>query len=145
MGANDRKLRGPEEIDGLGRSALHYSAAAGDLLTVQALIRSGASPRIQDRAGWTPLHFAAQARSGEICRELILAGAELDARDVHGNTPLMRAVFSSQGRGSAVLALREAGADPYLANHSGVTPLALARKIANYDIAQFFGELPTEE
>jgi hypothetical protein len=38
--------------------------------------------------------------------------------------------------------LRRAAADPYAANSSGVTPLSLARTIANYNVAQFFADLP---
>jgi len=36
--------------------------------------------------------------------------------------------------------LRAAGADPMLKNNSGVSPIELARNIANYDVAQFFSD-----
>jgi hypothetical protein len=41
-----------------------------------------------------------------------------------------------------IVFLRQAGADPIRQNHHGVSPLSLARKIGNYDVAQFFSDLP---
>ena len=40
--------------------------------------------------------------------------------------------------------LRQAGADPYAANDRGITPLGLARMIANYDVAKHFADLPAD-
>ena len=77
-----------------------------------------------------------------ITRILIAAGAPVDLRDSNGNTPLWRAVFSSRGDGAVIKLLRDAGADPYAENASGVTPRALARTIANFDVTQFFSDLP---
>jgi uncharacterized protein len=88
------------------------------------------------------LHFAAQAGSAAVTHILIAAGATVDLRDSNGNSPLGKAVFSSRGDGAVVKLLRDAGADPYAENASGVTPLALARTIANFDVAQFFSDLP---
>jgi len=61
---------------------------------------------------------------------------------VHGNTPLCLAVFSSKGDGELIRLLRSKGADPFHRNRAGQTPVALARQIANYDIARFFADLP---
>jgi uncharacterized protein len=41
--------------------------------------------------------------------------------------------------------LRESGADPHLENRHGVTPVQLARTIGNYDVAQFFVNVPEIE
>jgi uncharacterized protein len=90
------------------------------------------------------LHFAAQSRALDVVDALIVAGARVDTTDNYGNSPLWRAVLSSQGDGRVIERLRAAGADPYLANSSGVSPLGLARKIGNYDVAQFFRDLPVE-
>ena len=38
--------------------------------------------------------------------------------------------------------LRERNADPHHKNHAGRTPVELARMIGNYNVAQFFADLP---
>jgi hypothetical protein len=38
--------------------------------------------------------------------------------------------------------LRSRGADPLRANMTGQTPVGLARLIGNYDVAQYFQDLP---
>ena len=129
-------------VDRAGRTPLHYAAAGGATAEVIRLVEAGANPSAQDDNGWSPLHFAAQAGSAAITRILIAAGATVDLRDSYGNTSLGKAVFSSCGDGAVIKLLRDAGADPYAENVSGVTPLALARTIANFDVAQFFSDLP---
>ena len=130
-------------VDRAGRTPLHYAAAGGAIAEVIRLVEAGANSSAQDDDGWSPLHFAAQAGSAAITRILIAAGATVDLRDSNGNTPLGKAVFSSRGDGTVIKLLRDAGADPYAENASGVTPLALARTIANFDVAQFFSDLPS--
>lgn len=66
---------------------------------------------------------------------LLAAGASVDAADRHGSTPLWRAVFCSQGEGVTIQLLLEAGADPDRDNGHGVSPRALAGRIASYDVA----------
>ncbi|MGB8938755.1 MAG: ankyrin repeat domain-containing protein [Streptomyces sp.] len=121
--------------DRLGRAAVHYAAADGDTEGLWALLAGGADPEEADSAGWTPLHFAAQAQSPLATEVLLAAGATVDATDGHGNTPLWRAVFCSQGEGATIRLLLEAGADPDRGNAQGVSPRALAGRIANYDVA----------
>ena len=129
-------------VDGLGRTPLHYAAADGAVAEVARLLAAGANANARDDNGWSPLHFAAQSNSADITNALLGAGAKIDVRDSYGNTPLSTAVFSSAGNGAVIKLLRDAGADPYVANDSGVTPLSLARTISNYDVAQFFSDLP---
>jgi ankyrin repeat protein len=129
-------------VDRAGRTPLHYAAADGAVAEVIRLLASGADPNARDDNDWSPLHFAAQAGSPDVTRALIAAGASVDLRDSYGNTPLFGAVFSSRGDGTVVKLLRDAGADPHAANASGVTPLSLARTIANFDVARFFADLP---
>jgi ankyrin repeat protein len=128
-------------LDRDGRSELHYAAGNGNLAAVQALLAEGANVNLRDKDGWGPLHFAAQATSEEVVRFLLSVGAIVDLEDSYGNTPLARATFSSRGEGGVILALREAGADPLRQNRHGVSPLALARMIANYDVAQFYNDI----
>jgi uncharacterized protein len=129
------------ETDRAGRTGLHHAAADGDIERASVLIASGVDPGLGDSMGWTPLHFAAQGGHSEIAALLIDAGAAVDPEDKFGNTPLWRAVFESKGDGSVINVLRARGADPQHANHSNVSPVALARTIANYDVAGFFTDV----
>ena len=133
-----------EELDRAGRSALHYACADGDHDAAVNLLSEGADPNLPDRASWTPLHFAAQSNSVRTTEALLAAGARVDAIDEYGNSPLWRAVYASRGDGSLILLLRRNGADPHQENFSGVSPVQLARKIANYEVAQHFSDVPEE-
>jgi hypothetical protein len=53
-------------------------------------------------------------------------------------------VFNSRGRGELIRMLRERGTDPLRANSFGQTPLGLSRLIGNFDVAQFFADLPPQ-
>ena len=129
-------------LDDYGRSELHYAANESDVAKVEFLIRDGSDVNLPDKNGWTPLHFAAQSRSVKIAKLLVDAGAHVDPTDAFGNSPLWRATFSSNGSGDVIRFLRSHGADPALENESGVSPVSLARTIANYDVAQYFSDLP---
>jgi ankyrin repeat protein len=113
-----------------------------DVPRVETLLSSGSDPNAVDDSGWTPLHFAARASTPEVVKLLLNAGAAVDPRDSFGNTPLWRAVFHSRGEGEVIRLLRTAGADPYIDNKHGSSPLKLARTIANYDVRQYFRDLP---
>lgn len=76
----------------------------------------------------------------EITRLLLGAGAAVDPLNAEGNTPLTVAVFNSEGRGEVIEALLAAGADRHRPNRTGISPLDLAGRIANYDITQFFDD-----
>lgn len=130
------------EVDQAGCTPLHHAAVHGDEHEAAQLLQAGADVNARDEDGWSPLHFAAQSKSATVAQLLIAAGAEIDAIDVHGNTPLWTAVFTSKGNGVLIELLRKAGANPLHANSHAVTPLQLARHIANYDVAQFFSDLP---
>jgi ankyrin repeat protein len=131
----------PKPLDEFGRSDLHYAARDGDLAAVEKLVSHGADVNLQDKRGWTPLHFAAQALSEDVTTYLLSHGARVDLEDAYGNTPLSTATFACKGDGRVIRALRAAGADPKKKNKSGVSPLELARTIANYDIAQFYSDI----
>ena len=130
------------ELDREGRSPLHYAAMANRVTETEERLAAGDDPNLGDRLGFTPLHLAAQEGSLEAARVLLDHGATIDAVNAFGNTPLFVAVFNSRGRGDVIALLRGRGADPFLANDSGQTPVKLARSIANYDIGQFFADIP---
>lgn len=121
--------------DRLRRTAVHFAAGAGDVDGLRALLAEGATPGAADAEGWTPLHFAAQAQVPVAVEILLAAGAAVDVVDRHGNTPLWRAVFCFRGEGGTIQLLLEAGADPDRDNVHGLSPKALAGRIANYDVA----------
>lgn len=129
-------------VDRAGRTPLHYAAGDGDAARVRELLAEGMDAGAADDDGWTPLHFAAQGNAADVAAILLQAGAPVDPRDSHGNTPLFRAVFDSRGVGDVIRLLRAHGADPGARNAHGVSPLKLARTIANYDVRQFFSDLP---
>ena len=120
------------------RFPLHYAALDGSLDEVRRLAQDPAAVSARDPDGFTPLHFAAMQTRGDVIAVLVAAGAEVDATDKWGDTPLWRAVFNSRGHGEAVLALLTAGADRDRQNSHGISPLALANTIANFDVRQFF-------
>ncbi|MEV2217362.1 ankyrin repeat domain-containing protein [Streptomyces sp. NPDC050997] len=126
---------GMTDRDRLGRPAVHYAAADGDAEGRRGLLAGGADSEAVDTAGWTPLQFAAQAQSPSAIEVLLAAGATVDAADGRGSTPLWRAVFCSQDERATIRLLLEAGADPDRGNAHGVSPRALAGRIANYDVA----------
>lgn len=129
-------------MDEYGRTALHYAAAEGRVNDVASLLAGGSDPNAQDDNGWAPLHFAAQAVSADVTKALLAAGAKVELRDSYGNTVLWRAVMSSKGIGEVIQLLRQAGADPHAKNSAGTTPLSVARSIGNFNVAQFFEDLP---
>jgi uncharacterized protein len=129
-------------VDKYGRTPLHFAAADGNATEVRRLSVEGASPKAQDVNGWTPAHEAARPSSFECMSALLSAGADPELADCDGNTVLWWVVFASKGVGELIVALRAAGADPHVANKHGVSPLSLARIIANYDVRQYFSDLP---
>jgi ankyrin repeat protein len=139
------KKKTREGVDDYGRTPLHYAAGKGQASEVIELLAVGADANAQDDNGWTPLHFAAQAVSPECTSELLRAGANPSLQDRFGNTPLFRAVFDSKGNGSVIKLLRKAGADPGAKNNHGVSPVSLARTIANYNVAQYFADVTEDE
>jgi uncharacterized protein len=129
-------------VDRLGRTELHYAACEGDVAETTKLIAAGAQVDLADDNGWTPLHFAAQSQSVPIAEALLAAGGSVDPQDSHGNTPLSTAVYNSRGKGELIGLLRRHGAAPTRKNFHGVSALELSQTIANYDVAQFFRDLP---
>ncbi|QHI73466.1 ankyrin repeat domain-containing protein [Aminipila terrae] len=119
------------------RTPLIHAAIDNKIDLAKVLIEKGANINIQDSLGYTPLHYAAQNYYLEFAKLLIDNNAKVDSQDIHGNTPLFRAVFNAKGRGEVINLLTECGADKNLVNNHGISPLQLAKTIANYDVAQF--------
>ncbi|KAI0758863.1 ankyrin repeat-containing domain protein [Fomes fomentarius] len=63
-----------------------WAAYQGDALSVELLLKHGASPHTKDDAGLTPLHWAV-VRGNRVCiRRLIEAGADVHAKDGENRT-----------------------------------------------------------
>ncbi|GAB3938478.1 hypothetical protein GCM10029976_053020 [Kribbella albertanoniae] len=129
-------------LDRYLRTELHYAALENDVERLTGLLGDGCDVNAQDVQGFTALHFACQENAVDAARLLLDRGASLATENRFGNTPLFDAVFNSKGLGDLICLLRSRGADPYAANKHGQTPVGLARLIANYDVAQFFADLP---
>jgi uncharacterized protein len=138
-----------QPLDRDGRGPLHKvlpnCMRGTEVAEARRLLAEGYDPNARDKSGWTPLHFAAQGNAVDLAECLLTGGAAVDTRDEHGNTPLSTAVFNSRGHGEMIALLRAYGADSYAQNNHGVSPLSLARDIGNYDVAQFFADLPDEQ
>jgi ankyrin repeat protein len=141
MAGRQPKRKPRAGVDQYGRTPLHGAAADSRPDEVAKLLAEGADVNAQDDNGWTPLHFAAQVVSPEITAQLLRVGANPALQDAYGNTALWKAVFASKGDGCVIALLRQAGADPLKKNNHGVSPVSLARTIANYDVAQFFNDV----
>lgn len=124
--------------DGDGRTPLIHAAIDQNVPLVKMLITNGADVNLADFHNCTALHFAAQESSTQIASLLLKYGAQVDAQDTDGNTPLSNAVFSSKGHGELIELLLLCGANKELKNKYGVSPLDLAKSIANYDVTRFF-------
>jgi ankyrin repeat protein len=142
MAGKQPKRKPRPGMDEYGRTPLHYAALDSDATAVKKHLALGANAGAVDNNGWTPLHFAAQSHAVEVAKLLLEAGAPVDVRDLNGNTPLSTAVMKSRDEGELIKLLRSFGADPNVDNNYGISPLKLARTIANYDIRQFFSDLP---
>ncbi len=53
--------------DAVGRSPLHYAAAAGAVRAVRILLAGGAQPNLADGTGRTPLHYTRRALPAAAC------------------------------------------------------------------------------
>lgn len=114
------------ELDGYGKSALHWASSAGLEDWVSTLLHSGADPNIVDGRGLTPLHEAVAGSYDSTVRLLLKAGADLNYQEgMRGRSPLhMAAMFGTPG---LVKMLCNAGARHDLRDKwDGFTPLMSA-------------------
>jgi len=121
-----------------GRTLLHGAAAAGNLTTVELLLRLGAEPDITDAGGHTPLYCLAnecKVRGGaNVVRALVEAGASVDARDgVKHCTALHMA--ARRGNVEVAEALLDCGAGIEARDSLGDTPLRRAVNCDKTDVA----------
>ncbi len=145
--SNDDALRALAEA-GADMNALEYQAY--DVVTIAAvaddpelmslaIALGNRADLVTSPYDGTALIAAAHLGHAEVVRRLIAAGAPLDHVNNLGWTALIEAVILGDGgpdHVATVRALVEAGADPAIADRSGVTPLAHARDRGYGEIAQ---------
>lgn len=85
-----------DQVDHLGRSALHWAALSGTDEIVELLVRNGASLDLRDvLEQLTPLHYAAYYGHVKVTRLLVEAGADATMVDGRKMNPLQLAEMAS--------------------------------------------------
>jgi ankyrin repeat protein len=116
----------PNAPTGLPRYPLHLAAAAGNLATVEALLRHDARIGVADEDGQSVLHAAVEGGgtgAEAIVRRLLALRADLEARNIWGQTPLHWAAWHDA---SLIPILVDAGASLEATDRTGRTPLLTA-------------------
>lgn len=106
------------------------AAAAGNLVSVRALIKAGADVNAAQGDGMTALHWAAMKDDAAMTQMLVAAGASPKAVTRLGDyTPIFFA--AKNGNAAITRALLTAGADAKAATTLGLTPLMVAAAAGN--------------
>jgi len=125
-----------------GHNALHRAIEFGHQETAIDLIKAGADMNEPTKkGGWAPLHFAIINGAWDVALFLISAGAEVNVRDnAQGWTPLHWAIErddrSFYKRAEVALGLIDAGADVNMEDFYKVTPLHMAARKGNVELAK---------
>jgi ankyrin repeat protein len=109
--------------DSDGATVLHTAASVGSCAIVQLLLERGANKEARTLEGQTPLMRASHSGDEETVRLLCHGGA--NAMDKLGRNAIHWAAIGGD-HVAACVALIEAGADPFLPNHEGMSPLQYA-------------------
>lgn len=126
-----------------GETGIHMVTRRGDLGWLGLLYQKGANLNLKDREGNTPLMLATISRWSEGVATLIRLKAQVNIPNRLGETAILKAV---QARDLALVKmLIEAGANPDLADNSGIS----ARAVATSDtraasIAKLLKDLPVK-
>lgn len=101
-----------------------YTAGYNNLEVAEFLLERGADVNAQDKGGLIPLHNASSYGHLDIAALLIKYNTVVNATDKWGFTPLHEA--AQKGRTQLCALLLAHGADPFLKNQEGQSPVDLA-------------------
>jgi ankyrin repeat protein len=116
-----------DEMDGWGRTALHWAAFRGDIAAVRTLLANGANPTTRDTEyGWTAIHFASHAKdlNDAVFHALVHHGANINAQDGGGWSPLAEATRAGNFR--RISTFLQLGANLNAQDHEGWTAVQSA-------------------
>lgn len=82
----------------------------------------------------TPLHMLAACGNKTVTKHLIKSGCKVDAKEIDGNTPLLLAIFFEHHEVAKLLV--DAGADLFITNTYGRSPVFYAGAVANREISK---------
>lgn len=109
-----------------GNPIITIATVNGSLDAIKALLAGGADPNLKNDAGKTPLMFAAEVGEINVVKTLLENKADPGIKqDNSGDTVLHKALASMQSV-EMITVLLDGGADPSMANDSGLTPVAAA-------------------
>lgn len=115
-----------------GKDDIHGAAKAGDLTTVEALLKSNPDLVFSKKTnGNTPLHYAARWGRLEVMELLLANKADVNARANNGQTPLHSAAFSSWDKITELLLTKNA--NPNARDDQGWTPLHWTARLGHRD------------
>jgi len=112
---------------------IHAAVRTGDLVQVEAALKSGAGVNSPDNWGRTPLIVALQQGKAPIVEALISRGASVAATDAWGRTPLL--VATQLKNTAAIRLLLEKKSNVNAANKNDITPLISAAQTGNQEAA----------
>ncbi|XP_008207481.1 poly [ADP-ribose] polymerase tankyrase isoform X1 [Nasonia vitripennis] len=112
------------DAQGRNSTPLHLAAGYNNLEVAEFLLERGADVNAQDKGGLIPLHNASSYGHLDIAALLIKYSTVVNATDKWGFTPLHEA--AQKGRTQLCALLLAHGADPFLKNQEGQSPVDLA-------------------
>ncbi|KAF7401149.1 poly ADP-ribose polymerase tankyrase [Vespula maculifrons] len=112
------------DTQGRNSTPLHFAAGYNNLEVAEFLLERGADVNAQDKGGLIPLHNASSYGHLDIAALLIKYNTIVNATDKWGFTPLHEA--AQKGRTQLCALLLAHGADPFLKNQEGQSPVDLA-------------------
>ena len=124
---------------------LEDAAAAGELATVELLLKHGANPKYRDLDGWSAVHWAAEEGHSDVVLLLLTAGSNnVNAVSSYGTSVLHCA--ANGGNHVLVSDLLQRGADTRKSTCHGWTPLHHAAFMGHCQVFQCFMEaVPTSD
>ncbi len=119
-----------DETDSLGCNIIMSACLSGNVDAVQLAIDLGKKHKVafdlnpRDSRGWTTMHYAAAANAVDVIGLLSKGGVQFDAQSRTKSTPLM--VAAERGHVETVELLLKHGANPYVKDSEGHTPVMCA-------------------